>query len=274
MVSRLSRSEPSRRPMDTSRISVPAALLAKDLRRALRVAHDLGVHGVELDARHGLDPAEMTQTGLRQIRKWLGDEGVVISAISFRTRGGYGDSDRLEGRIAATKAALKLAHDLGAGLVLNHIGDIPAEQAGPQWQLLVDVLTDLANFGEHVGATLCAEAGRAAPADLARLIAALPAGGLLCDLVTGALVVHDHDPVTAVNVLGHHVASVHATDAVAGAFAGRGRAVVLGTGQVDFPAVFAALEERSYRGWIGIEPVDERNAREELADAVTHLAAL
>ena len=274
MVSRLSRSEPSRRPMDTSRISVPAALLAKDLRRALRVAHDLGVHGVELDARHGLDPAEMTQTGLRQIRKWLGDEGVVISAISFRTRGGYGDPDRLEGRIAATKAALKLAHDLGAGLVLNHIGDIPAEQAGPQWQLLVDVLTDLANFGEHVGATLCAEAGRAAPADLARLIAALPAGGLLCDLVTGALVVHDHDPVTAVNVLGHHVASVHATDAVAGAFAGRGRAVVLGTGQVDFPAVFAALEERSYRGWIGIEPVDERNAREELADAATHLAAL
>lgn len=274
MVSRLSRSEPSRRPMDTSRISVPAALLAKDLRRALRVAHDLGVHGVELDARHGLDPAEMTQTGLRQIRKWLGDEGVVISAISFRTRGGYGDPDRLEGRIAATKAALKLAHDLGAGLVLNHIGDIPAEQAGPQWQLLVDVLTDLANFGEHVGATLCAEAGRAAPADLARLIAALPAGGLLCDLVTGALVVHGHDPVTAVDVLGHHVASVHATDAVAGAFAGRGRAVVLGTGQVDFPAVFAALEERGYRGWIGLEPVEERTAREELAAAIDHLRAL
>ena len=39
-------------------------------------------------------------------------------------------------------------------------------------------------------------------------------------------------------------------------------------------AVFAALEERGYRGWIGIEPVDERNAREELSDAVAHLAAL
>jgi sugar phosphate isomerase/epimerase len=38
--------------------------------------------------------------------------------------------------------------------------------------------------------------------------------------------------------------------------------------------VFAVLEERGYRGWIGIEPVDERNAREELADAMTHLAAL
>jgi sugar phosphate isomerase/epimerase len=260
--------------MDTTRISVPAALLARDLRRALRTARDLGVHGVELDARHGLDPAQVSQTGLRQIRKWLGDEGVVVSAISFRTRGGYADADRLEGRIAATKDALRLAGSLGAGLVLNHVGDIPPETSGPSWRLLIDVLTDLSGFGEHVGATLGAEAGRAAPADLARLIAALPEGALACDLVTGALVVHGHDPAAAVETLGSHVASVHATDAVAGAFAGRGRAVILGTGAVDFPAVFAALEERAYRGWIGIEPVDERDARTELTDAIAHLAAL
>lgn len=260
--------------MDTTRLSVPAALLARDLRRAFRAARDLGVRGVELDARHALEPAQVSKTGLRQIRKWLGDEGIVVSAISFRTRGGYADPDRLEGRIAATKDALRLAHDLGAAIVLNHVGEIPAESSGPQWQLLIDVLTDLAQFGELVGATLCAEAGRAAPADLARLIAALPAGGIACDLVTGSLVVHGHDPAAAVELLGSHVASVHATDAVAGPFAGRGRAVVLGTGQVDFPAVLAALEERGYRGWIGIEPVDERDARGELADTVAHLAAL
>ena len=260
--------------MDTSRISVPAALLSRDLRRSFRAARDLGVRGVELDARHALDPAQVSRTGLRQIRKWLGDEGVVVSAISFRTRGGYADTERLEGRIAATKDALRLAHDLGTNLVLNHVGEIPADATGPQWRLLVDVLTDLAAFGEQVGATLCAEAGRAAPADLARLLAALPDGGLACDLVTGALVVHGHDPAAAVETLGHHVASVHATDAVAGAFAGHGRAVVLGTGQVDFPSVFAALEERGYRGWIGLEPVDERNGRAELAEAVAQLALL
>jgi sugar phosphate isomerase/epimerase len=67
---------------------------------------------------------------------------------------------------------------------------------------------------------------------------------------------------------------VHATDAVPGAFAGHGRAVILGTGQVDFAAVFGAVEERAYRGWIGIEPVVERDARVELADAMAHLAAL
>ena len=260
--------------METDRLSVPTLALARDLRTALRRARDLGFHGVELDARGGLAPAAVTQTGLRQIRKWLGDEGLVVSAVSFRTRGGYGDAERLEGRIAATKSAFALAHGLGAGLVLNHVGDIPAEPTGPVWHLLLDVLADLGRWSQQVGATLCVEVGQAAPADLLRLVAALPEGSLTCDIVTGALVVHGHDPVAAVEALAGHVASVHATDAVAGAFAGRGRAVILGTGHVDFPAVFAALEERGYRGWIGLEPVEDRSASAELAAAAEFLRAL
>ncbi len=260
--------------MDTTRLSVPAVALARDLRKALRAARDLGFSGVELDARHGLDPDAVSQTGLRQIRKWLGDEGLVVSAIAFPTRGGYGEPERLEGRIMATKAAMTLAHDLGARLVLNHVGDIPPTDESPEWRLLVDVLSDIGTWSQHVGATLCAEAGRASPADLARLIGALPEGSLACDIVTGALVVHGHDPAEAIAALGEHVASVHATDAVPGAFAGRGRAVVLGTGHVDFPTVFATLEERSYAGWIGLEPVDPRDARDELATAVDFLRAL
>lgn len=260
--------------METDRLSVPTRALARDLRTALHRARDLGFRGVELDARGGLDPAAVTQTGLRQIRKWLGDEGLTVSAVSFRTRGGYGDAERLEGRIAATKSALTLAHGLGAGVVLNHVGEIPAESSGPVWHLLVDVLADLGRWSQQVGATLCVEAGRAGPADLLRLFAALPEGALTCDIVTGALVVHGHDPVAAVEALAVHVARVHATDAVAGAFAGRGRAVILGTGQVDFPAVFATLEERGYRGWIGLEPVEDRSASAELAAAAEFLRVL
>lgn len=260
--------------MDTARLSLPAVALGRDLRRVFRVARDLGFGGVELDARHGLDPAAISQTGLRQIRKWLGDEGLVISGIAFQTRAGYGDAARLEPRIAATKAALKLAHDLGAGVVTNHVGEIPADADSAEWRLLVDVLTDIGTWSQQVGATLCAEAGRAAPGDLKRLIAALPEGSLACDIVTGSLVVHGHDPAAAVATLGDHVRAVHATDAVAGPFAGRGRAVILGTGQVEFASVFATLEERGYRGWIGLEPVEPREAQAELTAAVRFLRAL
>jgi len=61
---------------------------------------------------------------------------------------------------------------------------------------------------------------------------------------------------------------------VAGPFAGRGRAVILGTGEVDFAAVFATLEERGYRGWIGLEPVDDKTAEAELAAAIRTLRDL
>jgi len=263
--------------MEPSRLSVPAVSLARDLRTALRRARDVGAHGVEIDARRGVDAAQISQTGLRQIRKWLGDEGLVVSAVAFPTRGGYTDTDRLEARIAATKSAMQLAFALGARVVCNHVGDIPparpadADGEDPRWRLLLDVLTDLGAWGERVGATLCAEAGRASPADLVRVIESLPHGALMCDLVTGALVVHGHDPVAAVATLGSHIGFVHATDAVAGAYAGRGRPAQLGAGAVDLPAVLGALEERGYRGWVGVEPVDESAAVAELGDAVRFL---
>jgi sugar phosphate isomerase/epimerase len=49
---------------------------------------------------------------------------------------------------------------------------------------------------------------------------------------------------------------------------------VLGTGQVDLPDVLGTLEERGYRGWIGLEPVDPADARDELAAAIAHLRNL
>ena len=266
--------------MDPSRLSVATAALSTDLRTALKRARDLGVRGVEIDARSGLDPEHLSQTGLRQIRKWLDDEGLVVSAVAFRTRGGYGDADRLEARIAATKRTLELAHDLGARVVLNHIGDVPPQatdpdaEPDPRWRLLVDVLTDLGGWGHRVGATLCAEAGLAAPDDLVRVIASLPEGALACDIVTGGLLVHRHDPAEAIEKLSGHIGYVHATDAVAGSFAGRGRAVALGNGHVDLATVFGTLEERGYRGWIGLEPAGDRGGAGELAEAVDLLRRL
>lgn len=260
--------------MEPSRLSVPALSLSRDLRRALARARGLGVRGIEIDGRRGVDAEQLTQTGLRQIRKWLEDEGLVVSAVAFPTRGGYADADRLEARIAATKAALELAHALGAQVVTNHIGDIPpapataADEADPAWQLLIDVLADIGAWGHRVGATLCAEAGRAAPADLLRVIAALPTASLQCDIVTGSLLVHRHDPVAAVDMLGSHIGFVHLTDSVAGTYAGRGRPAALGEGEVDVPAVLGALEERAYHGWIGLEPAEESAGMGELAAAI------
>ena len=266
---------PSFRPryhsMDRASVCIPAGALASDLRTAFRRARTLGVKGVELDVRAELDGGRISATGVRQLRKWLADEGLVVAALRFPTRGGYADSDRLEARIEGTKRALELAHGLGAHVVTNHVGPIPAEDS-PAWGVLLGALRDLAGWSERAGATLCAEAGRASPADLLRLVAALPEGGLGCTLVTGALVVHGHDPAAAAAELAGIVRHVWLTDAVPGTFAGHGRATVLGRGDVDIAATLGALEERGYRGWLGLEVVDGSDAEGELAAAIARLA--
>jgi sugar phosphate isomerase/epimerase len=265
--------------MDTSRLSVASLALSRDLRTAFRKVRELGLAGVELDLRTGLAAEQLSQTGIRQIRKWLADEGLVVAAAAFPTRGGYAAADRLEARITATKTALEAARALGADVLLGHVGDIPPPPvadapADQRWQLLVDVLADLGAWGDRVGCRLAAEAGRSSPEDLARLIEALPEGSLACHIVTGALVVHGHDPVAAIEMLSGHIGHVHATDAIRGAFKGRGRAVILGSGEVDLPNVLATLEERGYRGWIGLEPVDGMGVQPELAAAIASVQSL
>ena len=72
--------------MEPSRLSVPALSLSRNLKQSFARARELGVSGVEIDGRHGIHAEEVSQTGLRQIRKWLEDEGLTVSAISFPDR--------------------------------------------------------------------------------------------------------------------------------------------------------------------------------------------
>ena len=260
--------------MLTNRLTVSASGLSRHFRDSLKIAHDLGVDGVEVDGRFGLTHDEMSRSGLRQITKWLEDYGLRVSAVRFPTRRSYADSEALEHRVTATKAAMQMAYDLGARLVSIHVGDIPISEESNEWKILIEVLTDLGTWGDRVGTTVAVEAGRADPDDLLRLFAALPEGAISCDLSTGMLVVHRHDPVEAIHALGNRVVYVHANDAIAGPIAGRGSSVVLGTGQVDFPAVLGSLEEHAYHGWLALDAVEPVAARREIESAVGFLQSI
>ena len=96
--------------MNSSRLAVPVRPLASDFRRSLSIAREFGVRGIEIDGRHGIDLATLSDTGIRQIRKWLDDAGLHVAAVSFPTRGGYAEQDRLEARVMATKQAMLQAH--------------------------------------------------------------------------------------------------------------------------------------------------------------------
>ncbi|GAH82579.1 unnamed protein product, partial [marine sediment metagenome] len=62
------------------------------------------------------------------------------------------------------------------------------------------------------------------------------------------------DPVESVRVLSSYLKSVHIKDATLTGTPGQwGAEVVVGTGEVDWPAFFAALSECGFGGYLGIE---------------------
>jgi len=256
------------------KIALQLASLRMPLKQALHTAARLGVEAVEIDGRNTLPAQEMTRTAVRHFRKLLEDLNLRVCAIGFRTRRGYDTADELERRIEATKQTMQMAYQLGASLVINHIGRVPAEFSGPQWDILKQALEDLGRFGQHAGALLAAETGAEDGARLAALIAQLAPGSLVANLDPGNLIVHGFSPRSAIEALGDHIHHVHATDAVYDIARGKGDHTPLGRGSADFPEVVGLLEERQYRGYFTVKRDESPDAVTELGNAVKYLKNL
>lgn len=256
------------------KIGIQLASLRLPFKKALHTAAELGAVAVEIDARNEVNSRTLGQTGLRELRKMLEDRNLRICAIGFRTQRGYNVSEGLDRRIAATKEAMKFAYDVGASVVINQIGRVPAEAEGPEWTMLLDVLADLGRYGQHVGAWLAAETGSEDGATLAKLIDALPPGSLGVNFDPGNLVVNGFSVSNALKLLAPHVMHVHIKDGVRDLAQGRGIEVPVGRGSVDFPELIGTLEEADYRGYYTIERANATDPVFEIGQAIKYLRSL
>ncbi len=255
-------------------IAVQLRSLQLPFRQALLAAKRLGAAAVEVDARGEINPQELSRTGLRQLRKQFDDLSLRVVAVGFRTRRGYDVADELERRLEATKTAMRFAHALGAPLVVNQVGRVPDKPEGRAWQSLLEALADLGTYGQHVGALMAAETGSESGTDLARLLAALPAGAMVVALNPGNLIINGFAPLDTVAALGGEIAYVRAKDGVRDLAQGRGVEVPLGRGAADFPALMGALEERSYRGAWCVERERCDDPIREIGEAISYLRNL
>jgi sugar phosphate isomerase/epimerase len=256
------------------KVGVQLASLKLPLKQGLLTAAKMQADAVEIDLRHDLPTGELSRSAIRQLRKMLDDLNLRISAASFRTRRGYHVLDDLDRRVEATKQAMSLAYDLGASVVVNHIGRVPPETDEATWNTLLQSLSDIGRHGQRVGATLAAETATESGEQLARLIAALPPGSIGVDLNPGLLVLNGHSPSEAVTALADHVLHVHATDATRDVAQGRGFQVPLGRGSVDYSEILGKLEERQYRGYLTIERRESDDPVFEISQAVKYLKSM
>jgi sugar phosphate isomerase/epimerase len=257
------------------RIGIQTRSLRQPLRRALVTAARLGADGVEIDARTELPPSQLSQTGLRQFRKLLDDYRLCVSAVAFPTRRGFGDREDLERRVVATQAAMRMAFDLGANVVILQPGHIPASYDDPAVATIIESLTALGMFGERVGARPALLPGGETPAELLRLLSKLPDGLVGIDFHPAAILQAGQVPAATLDVLGPHILHVHACDAVPVGGPGRIQEVDLGRGIADLPALLGQLTAQfDYASWVTVERRDTPDPVTSIGNAVEYLRSI
>ena len=70
-----------------------------------------------------------------------------------------GETEGLEGHLAAGARLFELAADLECGIWQAHCGIMPHDPCDPKWAVFVDSFGKLCRHGEKVGACLAIETG-------------------------------------------------------------------------------------------------------------------
>jgi sugar phosphate isomerase/epimerase len=254
--------------------SIHLDTLRQPFKTAIVTAAKLGATAVEINGRTDVVAGQLSQTGVRHIRKMLSDLNLSVSAVHFQTNYGYGDLKMLDQRVDGTKATLKLAYELGSHVVVNRVGKIPDEPTDEGWTTMVQALADIGNYSQKAGAWLAARTGADDGETLKGLIDSLPIQSLMVDFDPAELVINRHSPTDAMKQLAKYVVSCRARDAVTDFSLGRGVEVTLGQGSVDWPALLGQLEEKAYAGYLTIDREQSQNPVVDCEDAFKYLTSL
>lgn len=259
--------------MIANQIAIGLKSLAQPFKKALHTAARLQADGVQIDARSDLHPAELSATGLRQLRKMLDDLNLRVGSVAFPTRRGYANLSDLERRVEAAGAAMRMASQLDARTMTITLGDLP-EAEDDAHATLRDALESLTAQGEKLGVRLAAQAPSAEPAALRQFLANFPESALGVDLSPADLLLAGKSPREFVEGLGDQVAHVYANDAVRALGGGGTETVELGRGTADVPALLGMLEEHNYRGWLTVERRHSPSPIDDCRNAVAFLRAI
>ncbi|TWU22413.1 Xylose isomerase-like TIM barrel [Novipirellula galeiformis] len=258
------------------KVAVRIDNLRAPLRKSLQLVSAMGARAVEIDARNGIRPSELSDTGLRQLRKMLDDLDLRVASVRFPTRRGYDTPQDLDRRIEATKAAMQFAYRVGAPVVVNQIGMIPEEKDDPRYITLQSVMEDLGSYGTRIGAMFAAETGTESGETMAELLNASEDSYVAAAFNPGQLIINRHSPRDAIKALGNRIQLVCAVDGVIDLAAGRGLSVPLGQGTADFPELLGMLEDFQFRGpfVVGRREMAAETVLEELTQGVAYLRNL
>lgn len=174
---------------------------------------------------------------------------------SIRRTGGVVPDETWEANWRNIQADAQVAASLGLKFVSFHAGFLPHDASDPAYAKLRDRILRIADLFAGKNIALGFETGQETAATLAAFLQDLNQPNVGVNFDPANMLLYDKgDPIAALRILGHWLKQVHLKDAVRTKTPGTwGEEVVLGTGEVGWPAFLAALDELGYRGDACIE---------------------
>jgi L-ribulose-5-phosphate 3-epimerase len=237
-----------------------------------------GLSRVQLD----LDPLRESPAVWGATPDLLADAGIQVVSGMFRTvgedyttmetirvTGGIAPDATWEQNKANIAATVPIARQLGIRLATFHAGFLPHDENDPAFVTLAQRLRDVADMFAAEGIGVGLETGQETAAALRDLLQILERPTLSVNFDPANMVLYDKgDPIDALRTLGPWIGQVHIKDGIRTKVSGEwGEEVVVGTGDVDWKAFFAALEEVGFRGDLCIEREAGTTRVEDIAAA-------
>ena len=226
----------------------------------------------------GEAPALFRQNGITIVSGMFGCVGEDYTTLdTIRATGGIAPDATWEQNWTNIQATAALAQQLGLKLVMFHAGFLPHDEKDPNFTKMLRRLAEIADVFKAANIALGLETGQETAADLMQLLRQLKRPNVGVNFDPANMILYDKgNPIAALRTLGPWIRSLHIKDARRTKVPGTwGEEVVVGTGEVDWPAFFTTLRELNYTGDFVIEReagsqrvVDVRAAKE----VVTKLA--
>lgn len=183
----------------------------------------------------------------------VGEDYTTLDSI--RVTGGLAPDATWEQNRKNIRATVPIAQRLGVKYIAFHAGFLPHDESDPNFAKLLARVAEVADVFAAAGITLGLETGQEAAPVLLELLTKLNKKNVGVNFDPANMILYDKgNPVEALKLLGSQVKAVHIKDAIRTRVTGTwGQEVPVGTGQVDWRAFLATLDQHNFTGNLVIE---------------------
>lgn len=233
------------------------------LPEAFALMKETGAEGVDLSLSHLGDVSNA------EVKQMVADAGLVISCYIGGPSLATTEPAERQQALDDCRRVIDNAAEVGVPVALLTVGSMQEGQERPEARrIMAEGLAELLPYGKDARVTLTIEdfgSSRSAYQTGAEVLECCELAGpeMMITYDSGNMIMGDEDPVAGLEIMKPRVVHAHAKDwellppdaedRIASRSGKRYVGTVVGSGVIDYPAVFAALRAMSYDGFLSFE---------------------